>query len=83
MGQTTLRAGWTAQGQPSATATRLPVADAAVYSGVSVSYLNKLRCTGGGPVYIARGRRIIYDTRDLDAWLNSGRRRSTSDREVA
>jgi hypothetical protein len=85
MGQSKLKAGWTAQGQPSATAIRLSVPEAAAYCGISVSYLNKLRCTGGGATYITRGRRVIYDTRDLDAWLNSGRRTSTTDapREVA
>ncbi len=35
---------------------------------------------GYGPVYTKAGPRIVvYDLRDLDAWLNSRRRRSTSD----
>jgi hypothetical protein len=41
--------------------------------------MNKLRCTGAGPIFIRLGRRVIYDTRDLDAWLNAARRCSTSD----
>jgi hypothetical protein len=54
--------------------------EAAAYCGVSTAYLNKLRCLGhGGPVFIRLGRRIVYDSRDLDDWLNSGRRRSTAD----
>lgn len=64
-------------------AARLGVAASAAYCGVSASYLNKLRCIGNGPIFIKRGRRIIYDTSDLDAWLDSGRRTSTSDRGEA
>jgi hypothetical protein len=63
---------------------RLAVAAAAEYCGVSTAYLNKLRVTGEGPVFIRLGRRIVYDSGDLDDWLAAGRRRSTSDiREVA
>jgi hypothetical protein len=63
---------------------RLDVVAAAEYCGVSAAYLNKLRVTGEGPVFIRLGRRIVYDSGDLDDWLASGRRRSTSDvREVA
>jgi hypothetical protein len=64
---------------------RLDVAGAAEYcGGVSTAYLNKLRVTGEGPVFIRLGRRIVYDSGDLDDWLAAGRRRSTSDaREVA
>jgi hypothetical protein len=63
---------------------RLAVAAAAEYCGVSTAYLNKLRVTGEGPIFIRLGRRIVYDSGDLDDWLASGRRRSTSDvREVA
>jgi hypothetical protein len=58
---------------------RLPAEGAADYCGCSTSYLNKLRSIGGGPVFIKRGRRVIYDTLDLDAWLDAGRRASTSD----
>jgi hypothetical protein len=78
MAQTKLTASWTAHGEPATVSARLSVPEAATYCGVSVSYLNKLRCIGGGPVYIARGRRVIYDTRDLDTWLASGRRISTA-----
>jgi hypothetical protein len=63
---------------------RLAVAAAAEYCGVSIAYLNKLRVTGQGSVFVRLGRRVVYDTRDLDDWLASGRRRSTSDdQEVA
>jgi hypothetical protein len=53
---------------------------AADYLGLSPSYLNKLRTTGGGPIFSAIGKRaIIYAKDDLDAWLASKRRRSTSE----
>ena len=58
---------------------RLPVKEAARYTGLSVSTLNKLRVFGGGPVFLKLGRRVAYDATDLDAWLASRRRRSTSD----
>lgn len=60
------------------------VKGAAVYTSLAEGYLNKLRCTGGGPVFIKRGGVVRYDLDDLDAWLDSHKRKSTSDvREVA
>lgn len=52
--------------------------DAANYTGLSASTLTKLRLTGGGPEYIKLGKVVVYDLTDLDAWLLSKRRRSTS-----
>lgn len=60
-------------------ATRLGVDAAASHIGLSVSTLNKLRVFGGGPVFLKLGRRVAYDVVDLDAWLATKRRRSTSD----
>lgn len=51
---------------------------AAEYLSISVSTLNKLRLTGGGPSYIKLGKSVLYDPSDLDVWLASKRRRSTS-----
>ena len=48
----------------------IDVKGAALYSGMSEGYLNKLRCTGGGPVFIKRKGVVRYDPADLDAWLN-------------
>ncbi|MFN3859650.1 MAG: helix-turn-helix transcriptional regulator [Caulobacter sp.] len=62
-----------------ATAHRLPVQAAAEHLGLSVSTLNKLRVFGGGPVFLKLGRRVVYDLADLDRWLETKRRRSTSD----
>ena len=58
---------------------RFRTSDAAAYCGCSKSTLEKLRCTGGGPAFIKLGRTVVYDTADLDAWLASRRRLSTSD----
>jgi predicted DNA-binding transcriptional regulator AlpA len=52
---------------------------AAEYCGSSSSTFEKLRLTGGGPVYSKLGRRVVYRVEDLDAWLAANRRRSTSD----
>ena len=57
---------------------------AAIYTGFAEGYLTKIRCTGGGPVFIKRNGVVRYDLDDLDAWLDAGKRKSTSDtREVA
>ncbi|MCZ6749908.1 MAG: DNA-binding protein [SAR324 cluster bacterium] len=61
----------------------LDTSAAAKYCCVSKALLEKLRCYGGGPVFcrlgLGRGR-IVYRVADLDDWLRSNRRRSTSDR---
>jgi predicted DNA-binding transcriptional regulator AlpA len=53
--------------------------DAAAYCGSSVSSFTKFRLYGDGPVYVKIGRRVVYDPADLDRWLASHRRHSTSD----
>jgi hypothetical protein len=58
---------------------RLSTESAATYVGLSTSSLNKLRMGGDGPSFLKLGRRVVYDMRDLDAWLNTRRRRSTCD----
>lgn len=57
----------------------LDVRAAATYVGGSKSTLDKLRVCGGGPRFIRMGRRIVYDVRDLDAWIGTRRYRSTSE----
>lgn len=47
---------------------RLRTREAAEYLGLSPSYLEKLRVTGGGPRFAAMGRAISYAIADLDAW---------------
>ena len=65
--------------QPQDIVQRMPVAEAAAYVGLSVSTLNKLRVFGGGPAFLKLGRRVVYDSRDLNDWLERSRRRSTSE----
>jgi excisionase family DNA binding protein len=55
-----------------------PDAAAALLS-LSPQRLVRLRHEGGGPTYVAAGRSILYRREDLDAWLKSNSRRSTSD----
>jgi predicted DNA-binding transcriptional regulator AlpA len=57
----------------------LTVSGAANYVGLSISTLNKLRCTGYGPVYFKLGRAVRYDPQDLDQWLSERRIGSTSE----
>ena len=57
----------------------LPVREAAKYLGLSISTLNKLRCTGGGPAFLKLGRAVRYTPDDLQDWLDSQRVRSTSE----
>jgi predicted DNA-binding transcriptional regulator AlpA len=59
----------------------LTVREAAVYLGVSVSWLNKQRLVGGFVPYVKIGlRRVGYDVADLDAATQQAKRCSTSER---
>lgn len=53
--------------------------DAALYLGVSVSYLEKARGAGGGPPFSAIGRSILYRVSDLATWAEGFRARNTSE----
>lgn len=57
----------------------LSTSGAADYLGLSPSFMNKLRCTGGGPCYVKLGRRVLYPKAELKSWLEACLRRSTSD----
>ena len=46
--------------------------------GFSLKKLQKARCTGDGPVYIKFGRSVLYDVRDVEAFLAENKYRSTS-----
>lgn len=50
----------------------------ASYLGVSVSFLEKRRVTGGGPPYMKLGRRVLYNRGDLEAWAKRLMREHTS-----
>lgn len=62
----------------------LSTAEAADHLGLSVAYLMKLRVQGGGPVFVKAGStRVTYDPADLASWIESNKRRSTSDQGAA
>jgi hypothetical protein len=56
----------------------LSVIEAAKYSKLSKSSLNKFRVYGGGPLYIKVGARVVYDRLDLDTWLAGKKIANTS-----
>jgi excisionase family DNA binding protein len=58
---------------------KLRTRQAAAYTGLAKSTLEKLRMNGGGCPYMRLGRIVVYDPDDLDAWLESHKRKSTSD----
>ena len=51
---------------------------AALYLRLARQTLAKMRVSGTGPFYYKVGRRILYDRAELDGWLDTRRRRSTS-----
>jgi hypothetical protein len=46
---------------------------------VPVKSLETMRTRGGGPVYSKPYGRVLYDRADVEAWLEAGKRQSTSD----
>jgi predicted DNA-binding transcriptional regulator AlpA len=58
---------------------RLTVKEAAAYIPLAEGTLNKFRSVGGGPRYVKLGRKILYDTADLDRWIDSHKQKSTAD----
>lgn len=56
----------------------LNVSEAARYLALSEATLNKWRVTGAGPAHYKMSTRIGYRRDDLDAWLATRRRTSTS-----
>ena len=67
------------------TSTQSPVLrtdSAAEYCGSTKSSFEKYRLTGEGPAYIKIGRVVVYKIEDLNTWLSSKRRMSTSEQEA-
>ncbi len=52
---------------------------AAELIGMSKRTLEKWRGEGTGPPFLKLGRRVLYSVADLEEWLRSRRRRSTSE----
>jgi hypothetical protein len=59
--------------------TYLNTFEAAHLSGLSQSYLNKLRCLGGGCPFLKIGRKCIYRRVDFEMWMARHERCSTSE----
>lgn len=57
---------------------RVTTSVAADYVGLAKITLEKYRVQGQGPAFIKVGRRVVYDTRDLDSWLDNHRVNSTT-----
>lgn len=56
----------------------LTTKEAAAKVGCAPITLAKLRCHGGGPLFFKVGRSVRYAPADLDEWLATKRRASTS-----
>jgi predicted DNA-binding transcriptional regulator AlpA len=55
------------------------VRQASIYTGISVSTLNKWRMhTNNGPKYLKLGSRVVYPRDQLDAWMAQNLKSSTS-----
>ncbi len=52
---------------------------AARFVGLSIRTLEKHRIYGTGPRYSKLGGRVVYRVEDLQAWVESGAKASTSD----
>lgn len=60
--------------------TYLTTEQAAVYTGLSKSYFEKLRVRGDGPAYYkVSARRVLYKLAEVEAWMATHRRHSTSE----
>ena len=51
------------------------------YLGLATASLAKMRCMGGGPMFLKLGRRVVYSRPDLDEWLAARRARNTIEGE--
>lgn len=57
----------------------LTVKEASGFLNVSKSFLDKLRCHGGGPIFTRLGaRKVLYRRADLEAWARQRRFESTA-----
>jgi hypothetical protein len=59
--------------------TYLPTIEAAKILNLSRRTLEKMRVQGRGPIFRRFGSRVVYDLKDLKAWADANKHRSTSD----
>jgi predicted site-specific integrase-resolvase len=71
------------QAQGAIDARYLTPAQAAKYSGIPVSTLNAWRYEGRGPNFYKPAGRVLYDRQELDSFIRSGLRKSSSVRAKA
>jgi predicted DNA-binding transcriptional regulator AlpA len=57
--------------------------EASTFVGLSIRTLEKHRIYGTGPRYSKLGGRVVYRLEDLQAWVDSGAKASTSDPGVS
>ena len=57
--------------------------EAARIVGLSIRTLEKHRIYGTGPRYLKLGGRVVYKLEDLQTWVESGAKASTSDPGVS
>lgn len=57
----------------------LTTKEAAKFLILKANTLEKMRVTGGGPIYRKHGRYVRYHIDDLNAWSNQRIKNSTSD----
>jgi predicted DNA-binding transcriptional regulator AlpA len=57
--------------------------EAARFVGLSIRTLEKHRIYGTGPRYSKLGGRVVYRVEDLQTWVESGAKASTSDPGIA
>jgi hypothetical protein len=62
--------------------TLLTQREAAIALRLSERTLERSRVTGLGPPYVKAGRRVLYRSTDLDAWIASHICQSTSERRA-
>lgn len=60
----------------------LTTKQAAAHLRLKPSTLDHWRSTGGGPVFHKLGSRIYYTRADLQAWIESRRRRTTAEHKA-
>ena len=51
----------------------------AAYPFLKRGWLERKRCSGGGPAFIRAGKKVGYRRSDIERWLDENRRSSTSD----
>jgi hypothetical protein len=62
----------------------LDTREAAKHVRLSTATLERLRVTGGGPVFIKPiPTRVVYDVSDLNAWMKGRSHKSTSESQAA